>query len=40
MEGNVAEARRRLDEGRSISKGIGFLEGVERADESLKELGK
>ena len=40
MEGDIAEARRRFEEGRSISKGIGFLEGVRRADESLKELGK
>ena len=40
MEGDVAEARRRFEEGKSISKGIGFLEGVARADESLKELGE
>ena len=38
MEGNVREARKRFEEGKSISKGIGFLEGVGRADESLKEL--
>ncbi len=38
MEGNVQEARRRFDEGRGLSKGIGFLTGVTRADESLKGL--
>ena len=40
MEGHVGEARRRFEEGRSISKGIGFGEGISRADESLRELGK
>ena len=40
IEGDIAEARTRFEEGRSISKGIGFLEGIERADENLKNLGK
>ena len=38
MEGDFLEARRRFEEGRSICKGIGFREGVKRADESLREL--
>lgn len=38
MGGEVEEARRRWEEGRGISKGIGFGEGVGRAEESLKEL--
>lgn len=38
MDGDLEEARRRFEEGRSISKGIGFQEGVGRADESLREL--
>ena len=38
MEGNLEEAKRRFEEGKSLCKGIGFREGIERADESLKEL--
>ena len=38
MEGDFLEARRRFEEGRNICKGIGFREGVKRADESLREL--
>ena len=38
MEGNLEEARRRFEEGKSLCKGIEFREGIERADESLKEL--
>ena len=40
MDGDVAEARRRFDEGKSISKAIGFAEGVKRSNDSLKELQK
>ena len=40
MEGDVEEARRRYEEGRGISKGIGFQVGVQRADELLKDLRK
>ena len=36
----MEEARRRYEEGRGISKGIGFREGVQRADELLKDLQK
>ncbi len=38
MDGDVQEARRRFEEGRGLSKGIGFRAGVTRADESLKKL--
>ena len=38
MEGNVDEAGRRYEEGKRLSKVIGFREGVTRADELLKEL--
>lgn len=38
MEGHVDEAKRRYEDGKNISKGIGFREGVARADELLKEL--
>lgn len=40
MDGNIQEARSRYEEGRGISKGIGFQDGVTRADELLKGLGK
>lgn len=40
MEGDVGEARRRWEEGRGLCKGIGFVEGRERAEGSLKELEK
>ncbi len=38
MEGNLQDARKRFEEGKGLSKGIGFLDGLRRADESLKEL--
>ena len=40
MEGDEVEARKRFEEGKSLSKAIGFLDGIGRADESLKELQK
>lgn len=40
MEGDVEEARRKYEEGRGISKGIGFQDGLQRADELLKNLRK
>ena len=40
MEGDVAEARKRFEEGKSLSKAIGFPDGIGRADDSLKELQK
>jgi len=38
MAGDLWEAQKRFEEGKSISKGIGFKDGMRRADESLKEL--
>lgn len=38
MEGNVDEAGRRYEDGKRLSKVVGFQEGVTRADELLKEL--
>ena len=40
MEGDLAEARNRFEEGKSLSKAIGFPDGIGRADESIKELQK
>lgn len=38
MEGNVDEAGRRYEDGKRLSKVVGFQEGVTRADELLKGL--
>lgn len=38
MEGDVAEARKRYVEAESLSKGIGFAEGVKMSRERLKLL--
>ena len=40
MEGNLDEAERRYEDGMKISKGMGFQEGVAKADELLKDLKK
>ena len=40
MEGNLAEAQTRYQEGKALSKGIGFQDGVVKADEFLKKLHK
>jgi len=40
MNGDIAEASRRFEEGKGISRAIGFSNGVMRANESLKKLGK
>ncbi|MCJ1227224.1 hypothetical protein MMC12_003879 [Toensbergia leucococca] len=40
MDGDLVEARRRYEEGRGLSKGIGFAEGVRNAEEGLRRLGK
>lgn len=39
MLGDVAEARRRFEEGKALSRAIGFWDGVGRAGEGLKGLG-
>ena len=38
MEGDLEEARKKFEEGRSLSKAIGYKAGVARADASLKEI--
>lgn len=40
MEGSVDEAERRYEDGKRMSKAVGFQEGMARADELLKELKK
>ena len=40
MEGNLEEAKKRYEEGKGISKGIGFPDGVAKAEELLKDLTK
>ena len=40
MEGGLDEAEKRYKEGREMSKAVGFQDGVERAEELLKDLGK
>jgi tetratricopeptide (TPR) repeat protein len=39
MDGNLTEARKKYEEAKSLSKAIGFFEGVERADEGIKRVG-
>ena len=38
MDGDIAEARRRYDEARSLAKAVGFEEGVANAAEGIKRL--
>lgn len=38
MEGLVEEARRRFEEGKGLSRAMGFGEGVEMADQGLRRL--
>ena len=38
MEGNLDDAQRRFEDGKEMSRVVGFQEGVVRADELLKEL--
>ena len=38
MEGNLVEAERRYNEGRELSKAVGFQDGTKRAEELLKEF--
>ncbi|MCJ1450919.1 hypothetical protein MMC28_001253 [Mycoblastus sanguinarius] len=40
MEGDIAEAKRRYEEGKGISKGIGFRRGVQRVEEVLRGVEK
>lgn len=38
MDGDVAEARRRFEEAKGLSKGIGFREGLMNAEKGLRRL--
>lgn len=38
MDRDVAEATRRFEEGRALSKVLGFADGVRRAEDGLKAL--
>ena len=38
MEGNLEEAQRRYEEGRELSKAVGFQDGIKRAEELLEEF--
>lgn len=39
MDGDIAEARRRYDEARSIAKALGFQEGIRNSEMALRRLG-
>jgi hypothetical protein len=39
MDGDIAEARRKYDEARSLAKAVGFQEGVTNAGAALRRLG-
>ncbi|RDL37637.1 Uncharacterized protein BP5553_05070 [Venustampulla echinocandica] len=39
MDGNIAEARKRFDEARSLAKAVGFQEGVANSEEALRRVG-
>lgn len=40
MDGNIREARKRYEEAKSLSKAIGFMEGVQNSNGALIRLGK
>ena len=40
MDGNIAEARRKFEEAKSLSKAIGFQEGVNNSEDALRRLRK
>jgi hypothetical protein len=40
MDGNIAEARKKFEEAKSLAKAIGFQEGVINAENGLRRLGK
>lgn len=40
MDGNVAEARKRYEEAKSIAKAIGFQEGVINSEDGLRRVDK
>lgn len=40
MGGNLDEAERSYEDGKAMSRAVGFQDGVKRADELLGELKK
>lgn len=40
MNGNIAEARKRFEEARSLAKAIGFQQGVANSEEALQRTQK
>lgn len=40
MDGNVAEARKRFEEAKSLAKAIGFQDGVINSETALRRLAK
>jgi len=40
MAGDTIEARRRYEEGQSLSKAMGFEEGLKQCGDALKRLAK
>lgn len=40
MDGNIAEARKRYEEAKSLAKAIGFKEGVANAESGIQRVSK
>jgi hypothetical protein len=40
MDGNIAEARKRFEEAKSLAKAIGFKDGIINSEDALRRLGK
>jgi len=40
MDGNIREASKRYEEAKSLSKAIGFMDGVQNSNQALLRLGK
>jgi hypothetical protein len=40
MDGNIAEARKKFEEARSLAKGLGFQEGISNAEAALRRIQK
>jgi hypothetical protein len=38
MDGDIAEARKRFEEAKSLAKTLGFQEGVTNSEEGLRRL--
>jgi hypothetical protein len=40
MDGNIAEARKKYEEAKSLAKAIGFQEGVINSEAALRRIGE